>query len=121
MGIIYFQKLEEFLKKKGINLKPEKYLESLGKTLYTKITEVLRAEIDEVTEEDCIYYMKELVIKRTFEGYLTEKETIYGQLQQILNVKIEPAPDEWDRLYNVDFFIRVKENFIGLQIKLVTF
>lgn len=32
-------------------------------------------------------------------------------------MKIEAAPDEWDRLYNVDFFIRVKDKFIGLQIK----
>ena len=48
---------------------------------------------------------------------MTEKETIYGQLQDILGVKIEPAPDEWDRLYNVDFFIKIKDKFIGLQIK----
>lgn len=117
----YLQKLEEFLKKQNINLKPEEYLESLGKTLYTKITEVMRAEIDTVTEEDCIGYIKELVIKRTFEGYLTEKETIYGQLQSLLGVKIEPAPDEWDRLYNVDFFIKIRDKYIGLQIKPTTF
>ena len=35
----------------------------------------------------------------------------------LLNVKIEPAPDEWDRLYNVDFFIKIGEKYIGLQIK----
>lgn len=32
-------------------------------------------------------------------------------------VKIEPAPDAWDRLYNVDFTIKVKDKYIGLQIK----
>ncbi|MEM4347039.1 MAG: MjaI family restriction endonuclease [Candidatus Altiarchaeota archaeon] len=117
----YLQKLRDFLKNKGINLQPMEYLESLGKTLYTKITEVLRSEMDEVTEEECIGYIKNLVINRTFEGYITEKETIYGQLQEILNVKIEPAPDEWDRLYNVDFFIKIKNKYIGLQIKPVTF
>jgi len=36
-------------------------------------------------------------------------------------VKIEPAPDEWDRLFNVDFFIKVFEKFVGLQIKPMTF
>jgi hypothetical protein len=117
----YFQKLKDFLRDKGINLTPEEYLESLGKKLYTKVTEVLRSEIDEVTEEECIKYIKNLVINRTFDGYITEKETIYGQLQGILKVKIEPAPDEWDRLYNVDFFIKVNEKYIGLQIKPVTF
>ncbi|CUT00592.1 MjaI restriction endonuclease [Candidatus Kryptobacter tengchongensis] len=79
------------------------------------------SEINEVTEEECIGYIKNLVINRTFEGYITEKETIYGQLQEILNVKIEPAPDKWDRLYNVDFFIKVNDKYIGLQIKPVTF
>ena len=34
-----------------------------------------------------------------------------------MSLKIEPAPDEWDRLYNVDFFVKVKDRFIGLQIK----
>nr|WP_223294014.1 MjaI family restriction endonuclease [Pelodictyon phaeoclathratiforme] len=32
-----------------------------------------------------------------------------------------PVPDEWDRLFNVDFFIRVGEQFVGLQIKPITF
>lgn len=34
-----------------------------------------------------------------------------------MNVKIEPASDEWDRRYNVDFFIKIKDRYIGLQIK----
>ena len=61
--------------------------------------------------------MINLVINRTFDGYMTEIETIYGQLEKILNVKIEPAPDEWDRLFNMDFYIKIDEKFIGLQIK----
>ena len=64
--------------------------------------------------------MMQLVIDRTFDGYMTEIQTVYGQLQSILQVKIEAAPDEWDRLYNVDFFIRVKDKYIGLQIKPIT-
>jgi hypothetical protein len=32
-------------------------------------------------------------------------------------VKIESAPDEWDRLFNIDFFIKIDEKYIGLQIK----
>ena len=61
--------------------------------------------------------MLTLVIDRTFDGYITEIRTVYGQLEQALECKIEPAPDEWDRLYNVDFFIKVNNNYIGLQIK----
>lgn len=99
------------------NVYPQEHLIEIGKRLYVKITEVLRAEIDDVTEQNCIDYVINLVINRTFDGYLTEKKTIYEQLQDILGVKIEPALDEWDRLFNVDFFIKIKDNFIGLQIK----
>lgn len=99
------------------NVKPMGHIVELGKKLYTKITEVVQAEIGEITEQDCIEYMIELVIDRTYDGYHTEIQTIYGQLQNIIKIKIEPAPDEWDRLFNVDFFIKIKEKYIGLQIK----
>lgn len=99
------------------NVYPKSHLVELGKKLYTKITEVLQAEIKSVTEEDCINYIINLVINRTFDGYVSEKQTIYEQLQDILKVKIEPAPDEWDRLFNVDFFIKIGDKYIGLQIK----
>ena len=89
--------------------------------MYTKITEVIQAEIEEVTEEDCLQYIYNLVINRTFDGYQTEIKTIYGKLQRDLGVKIEPAPDEWDRLYNVDFYIQVGSKYIGLQIKPTTY
>ncbi|MDI6811390.1 MAG: MjaI family restriction endonuclease [archaeon] len=99
------------------NVKPKEHIEDLGRKLYVKISEVLAAEIEEVTEKDCIEYMLNIVIDRTFDGYMTEIKTIYGQLEQILGVKIQPAPDEWDRLFAVDFFIKINEKYIGLQIK----
>ena len=99
------------------NVRSEAQIEELGKKLYVKITEVIQAEVADVTEQDCIDYMKQLVIDRTFDGYMTEIQTIYGQLQSIIGMKIEPAPDEWDRLFNVDFFIEVNGKYIGLQIK----
>jgi hypothetical protein len=96
---------------------PREHLENLGRQLYIKVTEVCRAEIDSISEEDCIAFIINLVINRTFDGYQSEIQTIYGQLEHALGVKIEPAPDEWDRLYNVDFFITVGDKHIGLQIK----
>ncbi len=99
------------------NVKTKDHLEELGKKLYVKITEVIQSEILEITEQDCIDYINQLVIERTFDGYMTEIQTIYGQLQAILNILIEPAPDEWDRKYNVDFFIKINDKYIGLQIK----
>lgn len=99
------------------NVRTRDHIIDLGKKLYVKITEVIAAEVEDISEEDCIDYMLKLVIDRTFDGYLTEIKTIYGQLEQELGCRIEPAPDKWDRLYNVDFFIRVNEKFIGIQIK----
>lgn len=96
---------------------PKEHLIDLGKKLYVKITEVLSAEIEQITEQDCVDYIINLVISRTYDGYVTEIKTIYGQLEEILSVKVHPAPDEWDRLYNVDFYIQVGDKYIGLQIK----
>ena len=99
------------------NVRSEDHIKQLGEKLYIKITEVISAEVEEITEEDCIQYIWNLVIDRTFDGYMTEIKTVYGQLQVDIPNKIEPAPDKWDRLYNVDFFINIKEKYIGLQIK----
>jgi hypothetical protein len=100
-----------------VNVKPKEHIIELGMKLYIKITEVIQSEVADVSEQDCIDYMIQLVIDRTFDGYQTEIQTVYGLLQKILEIKIEAAPDEWDRLFNVDFFIKIKEKFIGLQIK----
>lgn len=103
------------------NVYPKDHLVELGKKLYIKISEILAFEIEEITEEDCIEYILNLVINRSYDGYVREINTIYGQLQQeISDYKIEAAPDKWDRLYNVDFYIKVNEKYIGIQIKPVS-
>ncbi len=107
-------------KRKGIKITRE-YITNIGKTIYVKLSEVVQNELESVTEEECIEYAYNLVLNRTYEGYIGEIQTIYGQLEKILNIKIHPAPDEWDRLYNVDFFIKANDKYIGIQIKPVTF
>jgi len=111
------QNIDDWEKYYFSNVRPKEHIEELGRKLYVKITEVISAEVEEITEDDCIEYMHNMVINRTFDGYMTEIKTIYGQLQEILGEKVESAPDEWDRLYNVDFFIKIKDSYIGLQIK----
>ena len=99
------------------NVYPKQHLVQIGKRLYVKVSEVCRAEMEELTEQDCVDFILNLVIDRTFDGYQSEIQTIYGQLEKALAVKIHPAPDEWDRRYNVDFFVEVAGKYIGLQIK----
>lgn len=113
--------LDEWRKYYYEHVRAKEHIIELGKRLYVKITEVIQAEVAEITEEDCINYMNQLVIDRTFDGYQTEIKTVYGQLEGLLCVKIEPAPDKWDRLYNVDFFVKVGDRYIGLQIKPISF
>lgn len=99
------------------NVYSREHLEQLGRILFIKITEICRAEIEDITEQDCIDFIIDLVISRTFDGYKSEIQTIYGRLEKELGVKIQPAPDDWDRGYNVDFYIDIKGKYIGLQIK----
>jgi hypothetical protein len=115
----YFENAKQ-KKRNGIKITRE-YLIELGRKLYIKLSEVVQNELESVTEEECIDYAYNLVLNRTYEGYRGEIQTIYGQLQNILGIPIKPAPDEWDRLYNVDFFIEISGKYIGLQIKPTTF
>ncbi|OGU65922.1 MAG: hypothetical protein A2W30_06615 [Ignavibacteria bacterium RBG_16_36_9] len=103
-------------KKNGARITRE-YIQSLGEKLYIKLSEVVHSELGSIQEEECIDYAYNLVLNRTYEGYRSEIDTIYGQLQTILSITIEPARDEWDRTYNVDFCINVNNKYIGLQIK----
>jgi len=102
------------------NVRDKNHIISLGQKLYIKITEVISAEVENITEDDCINYIFNMVINRTYDGYQTEIKTIYGQLEKKLGYKIEPAPDKWDRSFNVDFFIQISNKYIGLQIKPVS-
>lgn len=104
-------------KRDGIRITRE-YLHELGEDLYLKLSENVQNELESITEEECIDYVYNLVINRTYEGYVTEIETIYGQLEKALGWKIEVAPDEWDRTLAVDFYIKVKDGCcVGIQIK----
>lgn len=118
-----FEEWEEFYfenavqkKKSGLKISRE-FITGLGQTLYIKLSEVIQNELESIQEEECIDYAYNLVLNRTYEGYRSEIDTVYGQLESILNVKIHPAPDKWDRSYSVDFYIEVNGKFIGLQIK----
>ena len=121
-----FEEWEDFYfgnaiqKKKNGSRVTREYITELGRKLYIKLSEVVQNELGSIQEEECIDYAYNLVLNRTYEGYQTEINTVYGFLESVLGVKIEAAPDEWDRTYNVDFYIRVGEKYIGLQIKSVS-
>jgi hypothetical protein len=116
----YYFKNAKQKKKNGIKIDRE-YIIELGRKLYIKLSEVVQNELGSITEEECIDYVYNLVLNRTYEGYLGEIQTVYGQLEKIIGVKIQPAPDIWDRTYNVDFYIQINDKYLGLQIKPISF
>ncbi|HCY77469.1 MAG TPA: MjaI family restriction endonuclease [Ignavibacteriales bacterium] len=111
----YFTKAKQ-KKKDGLQITRE-FITGLGQTLYIKLSEVVQNELEQISEEECIDYAYNLVLNRTYEGYKTEIETIYGQLEGAIGQKIEAAPDNWDRTYGVDFFVKINQKYIGIQIK----
>ncbi len=64
------------------NVRSKEHIESLGKKLYIKIAEVIQAEVEEITEEDCIDYMIQLVIDRTFDGYILKSKRFMDNLKK---------------------------------------
>ncbi len=111
----YFEHAKQ-KKKGGIKIDRD-YITDLGRRLFTDLSKDVRSELESIKEEECIDYMYNLVLNRTFEGYESEIQIIYDELQNLLGIEIKPAPDEWDRTFNVDYYIKVGENYIGLQIK----
>ena len=93
------------------------HIRDLGQKFYVKLFEVAQSELNSIQEEGCIDCTYNLALSAAYGGYRSEIKTIYGQLESILGVKIQPAPDEWDRTFNVDFYVEVGKKFIGLQIK----
>ncbi|HBQ82086.1 MAG TPA: MjaI family restriction endonuclease, partial [Bacteroidales bacterium] len=54
--------LEEWRDYYFSKVKSKEHIIDLGKKLYVKITEVIQSEVADVTEQDCIDYMIQLVI-----------------------------------------------------------
>lgn len=101
-------------------------LNELGIRLYEKVTEVVIPEWSEafrnITQQDCINYIYNLVINRTFDGYLREKSVINDELAKIFpNYIFEESPPELDHAGDIDYLIKIRDNIaIGLQIKPTT-
>ena len=97
----------------------------LGERLYDKIKNVVIPEWQEafnkLTREDCIAYIHNLTINRTYDGYIREKSVIYDGLAKIFpNVRFEESPPELDHSGDVDYLGYVGEKAFGIQVKPTT-
>lgn len=100
-------------------------LEELGTRLHEKITQVVipewQAAFNELTLQDCIDYIYNLTINRTFDGYIREKSVVNdGLAKEFTEVSFEESPPELDHAGDIDYLGWVGKKAFGIQIKPVT-
>ncbi len=100
-------------------------LEELGERLYVKITEIVIPEWQEafrqLTLQDCIDYIYNLTINRTYDGFNREKSVVTGELEaRFPGVRFVESEPELDHAGDVDYLGYVGEKAFGIQIKPVT-
>ena len=100
-------------------------LKELGTRLYCKITEVVipewKSAFEELTEQDCIDYIYNLTINRTYDGYIREKSVVNDGLAKIFpEIVFEESDPELDHAGDVDYVAKVGNSATGIQIKPVT-
>lgn len=110
--------------KTPIRISRESLLE-LGERLYAKMTELVIPQIQEainnITREDCINYVYNLTIYRTFDGYQEEKSVVNnGLAKKFKGVIFEESDPELDHAGDIDYVAHVGKYQFGIQVKPVT-
>ena len=100
-------------------------LRELGERLYAKITEVVIPEwqeaFNQLSLQDCLDYIYNLTINRTFDGFLREKSVVNDGLSKIFpDITFEESDTELDHAGDIDYIAKVGNKALGIQIKPVT-
>ncbi len=100
-------------------------LEELGERLYVKIKEIVIPEwqeaFNQLTLQDCIDYIYNLTINRTFDGFLREKSVVTDNLaKKFSEVKFIESDPELDHAGDIDYLGHVGKKAFGIQIKPIT-
>ncbi len=100
-------------------------LNELGERLYVKIKEIVIPEwseaFNQLTLQDCIDYIFNLTINRTFDGFLREKSVVNdGLSKEFSEIKFELSDPELDHAGDIDYLGWVGNKAFGIQIKPVT-
>jgi len=100
-------------------------LDELGERLYVKIKEIVIPEwteaFNQLAIQDCVEYIYNLTINRTFDGFIREKSVIEDNLAKAFpNIKFEESAPELDHAGDIDYLGWVGQKAFGIQIKPVT-
>ncbi len=103
----------------------KKSLAELGERLYEKIRVIVIPEwteaFNQLTLQDCVDYVHNLTINRTYDGFIREKSVIEDNLaKEFPNVKFEESDPELDHAGDIDYLGWVGKKAFGIQIKPVT-
>jgi len=83
-------------------------LKELGERLYVKIKEIVIPEwttaFNQLTQQDCIDYIFNLTINRTYDGFIREKSVITDNLAKLFQqIKFEESDPELDHAGDIDY------------------
>ncbi len=100
-------------------------LTELGERLYEKIQTFVIPEWQEafsqLTLKDCIDYIYNLTINRTYDGYIREKSVVNdGLAKKFPHVTFQESNPELDHAGDIDYVAKVGNYQFGIQIKPVT-
>jgi hypothetical protein len=100
-------------------------LKELGERLYVKIKEIVIPEwqeaFNQLTLQDCIDYIYNLTISRTYDGFNREKSVITDNLaKKFPEVKFVESEPELDHAGDIDYLGYAGNKAFGIQIKPVT-
>lgn len=110
--------------KNPIKITPE-ILRELGERLYEKITQVVipewQAAFGELSQQDCVDYIYNLTINRTYDGFIREKSVVNDELAKYFpEVKFVESETDLDHAGDIDYLGFAGEYAFGIQIKPTT-
>lgn len=100
-------------------------LDELGERLYVKIKEIVIPEWSEAFNQlilqDCIDYIHNLTLNRTYDGYKREKSVIEDTLAKLFpEVEFVESDPVLDHAGDIDYLGYLRDKAFGIQIKPVT-
>ena len=100
-------------------------LTELGERLYEKIQTFVipdwQEAFSQLTLQDCIDYIYNLTINRTYDGYIREKSVVNDGLAKLFpDTTFKESDPELDHAGDIDYVAEVGNYQFGIQIKPVT-
>lgn len=100
-------------------------LTELGERLYEKIQTFIIPDWQEafrqLTLQDCIDYIYNLTINRTYDGYIREKSVVNDGLAKLFpEINFKESDPQLDHAGDIDYVAEVGNYQFGIQIKPVT-